>query len=301
MKNATDSFVDFTYTVVNDTDRRYVLWVNTIGFQAIQRGIKYPPFSEHPMCYFFNAAKGRVLHEYQLLYITQGKGTFESESTEKVLIEKGTLIMLFPGQWHTYSPLLDVGWNEYCIGFEGPMIDSLVSSGFFTYENQVMSVGFHENLVNLFSRAIEIAKEDRIASQQYLAGLVFHILGKVMAIIKNNLFDNDEAKQKIERAKIIMNENIYASIEPEQIAESLNISYSWFRKIFKAYTGYAPAQYIQELKINKAKLLLTETNQTVKEIAYQLNYNSPEHFFSIFKRKTKLTPTDYRNLSEKKN
>jgi AraC-like DNA-binding protein len=301
MKNSTDSFVDFTYTVVNDTDRQYGLWVNTVGFQAIQRGIKYPPFSEHPMSYFFNAAKGRVLHEYQLLYITQGKGSFESESTEKVLIEKGTLIMLFPGQWHTYSPLLDVGWNEYCIGFEGPMIDSLVASSFFTSENQVMSVGFHENLVNLFSRAIEIAKEDRIASQQYLAGLVFHILGKVMSIIKNNLFDNDEAKQKIERAKIIMNENIYASIEPEQIAENLNISYSWFRKIFKAYTGYAPAQYIQELKINKAKLLLTETNQTVKEIAYQLNYNSPEHFFSIFKRKTKLTPTDYRNLSEKKN
>ncbi len=301
MKNSTDSFVDFTYTVVNDTDRQYGLWVNTVGFQSIQRGIKYPPFSEHPMSYFFNAAKGRVLHEYQLLYITQGKGSFESESTEKVLIEKGTLIMLFPGQWHTYSPLLDVGWNEYCIGFEGPMIDSLVASSFFTSENQVMSVGFHENLVNLFSRAIEIAKEDRIASQQYLAGLVFHILGKVMSIIKNNLFDNDEAKQKIERAKIIMNENIYASIEPEQIAENLNISYSWFRKIFKAYTGYAPAQYIQELKINKAKLLLTETNQTVKEIAYQLNYNSPEHFFSIFKRKTKLTPTDYRNLSEKKN
>jgi AraC-like DNA-binding protein len=301
MKNTTDSFVDFTYTVVNDTDRQYGLWVNTVGFQSIQRGIKYPPFSEHPMSYFFNAAKGRVLHEYQLLYITQGKGTFESESTEKVPIEKGTLIMLFPGQWHTYSPLFEVGWNEYCIGFEGPMIDHLVASGFFTTANQVMSAGFHENLVNLFSRAIEIAKEDRIASQQYLAGLVFHILGKVMSITKNNLFDNDEAKQKIERAKIIMNENIYNSIEPEQIADGLNISYSWFRKIFKAYTGYAPAQYIQELKINKAKLLLTETNQTVKEIAYQLNYNSPEHFFSIFKRKTKLTPTDYRNLSEKQN
>lgn len=301
MKNTiTDSIVDFTYAVVNDKDKQYGLWVNTAGFQSIEKGIRYPPLSEHPVSYFFNAAKGRTLHEYQLLYITQGKGFFESESTKKQPIEKGTLIMLFPGQWHTYSPLMEIGWNEYCIGFEGCMIDNLVKAGFFTPENQVMPVGFHENLVNLFSRAIEIAKEDQIASQQYLAGIVFHILGKVMSILKNNLFDNDEAKQKIERAKIIMNENVYSSIEPEQIAERLNISYSWFRKIFKSYTGYAPAQYIQELKINRAKLLLTETNHTVKEIAYQLNYNSPEHFFSIFKRKTKLTPTDYRNLSERR-
>ncbi len=293
-----DFGVDFKYLIVNEQDKQFGLWVNTVGFQSIQKGIRYP-LTEHPSSYFFNAAKGRILREYQLLYITKGEGYFESETTKRVKVEKGTLIMLYPGQWHTYSPNLSTGWNEYYIGFEGPIIDNLINNSFFTKETQILTVGFHENLVNLFTRTIETAKDDKIASQQYIAGVVLHILGKVLSISKNSLYENSETYQKIERAKIIMHENIYKEIDPEQIAEKLNISYSWFRKIFKAYTGYAPAQYFQELKINKAKHMLTETTQSVKEIAYQLNYNSTEHFFSIFKRKTKFTPTEYRNQDKR--
>lgn len=294
MVRLNDFGIDFKYLIVSDRDRQFGLWVNTVGFQSIQKGGKYP-LKDHPMSYFFNIEKGRVLREYQLLYITKGEGFFQSESTKKVKIEKGTLIMLFPGQWHTYSPTTTTGWNEYYIGFEGPIIDTIIKASFFTKEMPVLEVGFHENLVNLFTRAIEIAKEDKVAAQQYLAGIVLHIMGKILSISKNRMFDNSEVNQKMERAKIIMHENVFKDIDTKQIVDKLNISYSWFRKIFKTYTGYAPAQYLQQLKINKAKQLLTETTQSVKEIAFQLNYNSTEHFFSVFKAKTKQTPTEYRN------
>ena len=62
----------------------------------------------------------------------------------------------------------------------------------------------------------------------------------------------------MEQAKIIMNENLCREIDPEQLAARLNLSYSWFRKAFKDYTGYAPAKYFQELKMRKAKQLLSE-------------------------------------------
>lgn len=65
----------------------------------------------------------------------------------------------------------------------------------------------------------------------------------------------------------------------EELAMKLGISYSWFRKVFKEYTGYAPAKYFQELKLRKAKQLLIESSMSVKEICYELNYTSTEHFF----------------------
>lgn len=294
MMRLNDFGVNFKYLLVSEWDKQFGLWVNTVGFQPIPKGGKYP-LTNHPSDYFFNTAKGRVLREYQLLYITKGEGFFESDSTKKRKVEKGCLIMLFPNQWHTYSPLSDSGWNEYYIGFEGPIIDNLVQASFFTKENPVLEVGFQDNLVNLFSRAIETAKEDKIATQQYLAGVVLHILGKVLSVSKNIVTENAEIYQKIERAKIIMSENLYKDVSPQQIAEKLNVSYSWFRKVFKNYTGYAPTQYFQELKINQAKHLLAETSQSVKEIAFELNYNSTEHFFSIFKKKTGFTPIAYRN------
>ena len=290
-----DLGVEFKYLIVSDTDRKFRLYVNTVGVQAIRPNSPYP-VKDHPSGYLFNAQKGRILREYQLLYITKGKGTFASDDTPERNIEKGSLIVLFPGQWHTYSPDAQTGWNEYYIGFEGPIIDNLVKNSFISKESQILDIGINEELASLFARALEVAEADKTAAQQYLSGIVLHIMGAVLAISQNKRYEVDNAAQKIESAKIIMHENVYKDIDPEELAMKLGISYSWFRKVFKEYTGYAPAKYFQELKLRKAKQLLIESSMSVKEICYELNYTSTEHFFSVFKKRTNFTPTEYRNF-----
>jgi len=287
--------VEFKYLIVNDKDKTFGLSVNTVGFQSIQPDSPYPT-SDHPSGYYFNAAKGRILREYQILYITKGKGVLSFDNETEIPIAKGLVFFIFPGQWHTYHPSIKTGWNEYYIGFEGPIFDSLVENSFITKENQVLEVGFNEELVNLFSRALEVAELDKISSQQYLSGIVLHILGLVLSVSQNKIFEVGDVVQKIEQAKIIMNENVFKNIDPEELAENLNTSYSWFRKVFKDYTGYAPAKYFQELKIRKAKQLLVGTSHTVKEISFMLDYNSTEHFFSLFKKMTGYTPLEYRSF-----
>ena len=204
-------------------------------------------------------------------------------------------MVLFPGQWHTYSPQKDTGWNEYYIGFEGKIIDNIVSQGFLSRENQILDVGVNEDLVNLFTSAIKIAKEDKTAAQQNLAGIVFNILGTILSLAQNKNFETNDSAQKIERAKVIMCENILKNLDLKELAQNLGISYSLFRKVFKEYTGYSPAQYFQELKLRKAKEMLTETNHSIKEVAFELNFNSYEYFLSFFKKKVGTTPMEYRN------
>ena len=202
----------------------------------------------------------------------------------------------FPGQWHTYCPQKETGWNEYYIGFEGKIIDNIVTNGFISPENQVLNVGVNEDLVNLFSTAIRVAKEDKGSTQQYLAGIVFNILGTILSLAQNINFESRESSQKIEQAKIIMAENVSKNIDIKGIAVNLGISYSLFRRVFKEYTGYAPAHYFQELKLRKAKELLAETNHSIKEISYELNFSSYEYFLSFFKKKVGMTPLEYRNM-----
>lgn len=290
-----DFGIDFKYLLVNEKDKKFGLTINTVGFQPIAPNTIYPS-AEHPKSYYFNPEKGRILSEYQFVYISKGKGTFKSESTKKTNISKGQAIILFPGQWHTYCPLKETGWNEYYIGFEGDIIDNIVNNGFILPSNQVLNVGVNEDLVNLFATAIRVAKEDKTAIQQNLAGIVFNILGSILSLAQNKNFETKESAQKIERAKVIMLENIHKDINIQEIANNLGISYSLFRKEFKEYTGYAPSQYFQELKLRKAKELLAETNLSVKEISYELNFNSYEYFLSFFKKKVGVTPIEYRNL-----
>ena len=291
-----DLGIDFKYLLVNEKDKAFGLTVNTVGFQPIAPNTLYPS-TDHPKSYYFNPKKGRVLSEYQFVYISKGKGVFESESTKKRAIAKGQIMILFPGQWHSYQPLKDTGWNEYYIGFEGSIIDSIINKSFISSQNQVLDVGTSEELVNLFSTAIRVAKEDKKSAQQYLAGIVFHILGMILALSQNKNYEARESTQVIERAKIIMGENIHKDIDVKEIASKLGTSYSWFRKFFKEYTGYAPAQYFQELKLRKAKELLTETNLPIKEIAYELNFSSIEYFLSFFKQRVNITPSEYRKVN----
>ena len=93
-----------------------------------------------------------------------------------------------------------------------------------------------------------------------------------------------DVDQKIEQAKIIMNENVAGNVDPEELAMRLNISYSWFRRVFKEYTGYAPAKYFQELKLRKAKQLLVGTSQSVKEILFFLVSSLPNTQLFYYKQ-----------------
>lgn len=284
------------YLIINDKDSKFGLYVNTVGSQSIKPEGPYPP-RNHPLGYYFSAQEGRVLHEYQLVYITAGQGTFSNKDEKPIDIHAGMLLFLQPGLWHTYCPLSKTGWNEYFIGYNGLMADNLIKNEFFSAGNQVIDIGLNEEIVSLYTKAIEVAKADKTAVQQQLAGITLHLIGLVLAITKNKYYEIDDWGQKIEKSKIWMREHLSSEIDLEELASNLNTSYSWFRKIFKDYTGYAPAKYYQELKLHKAKELLAETNSPIKEIAYNLGYSNSEHFFTLFKKNTGQTPTEFRYSS----
>ena len=97
-----------------------------------------------------------------------------------------------------------------------------------------------------------------------------------------------------------MREHVNTNISPEEIAEMLHISYSWFRRTFRQYTGFSPAQYITLMKVQRAKELLAQTNDSVKEIAGVLKFEPSDYFSVFFKRVTGVSPLAYRALCREK-
>ena len=92
------------YLTANSRDEDWDIATTTVGHQIVLPKEPYP-LSTHPTDYQFNPKIGRVLNEYQLLYIVKGSGYFTSMSCKKCRIEAGTVIMLFPNEWHsTISP-----------------------------------------------------------------------------------------------------------------------------------------------------------------------------------------------------
>ena len=69
------------YLTVNELDTEWGLTVHSIGYQEIKPHTIYPPRDRnHSTEHMFNPEKGRILDEYQLIYIVDGQGVFESRS-----------------------------------------------------------------------------------------------------------------------------------------------------------------------------------------------------------------------------
>jgi AraC-like DNA-binding protein len=282
--------------MTNLSDQKWGLYINSVGNQVISENEAYPP-QNHPTRYLFNTTNGRVLDEYQLLYITRGKGIFASESSGRHVLNEGDLFLLFPGEWHSYCPDPSTGWNEYWIGINGDIIDQWVEKGFFSKESPIFKVGLNEDIISLYKRAIIIAEAQEACFQQALSGIACNLLGMAVYLSKNRSFIGSDVAAQINKAKITIHENI-STIRPEDLAKMMCMSYSRFRKTFKEYTGFAPSQFIQEVKIKTAKEMLTNTFMSVKEIAYELGFENKDYFITVFRKLTGMTPIHYRKHTQ---
>jgi AraC-like DNA-binding protein len=287
----------YKYLPVSEADESWGLSVLNTGCTKIEAGSTYP-YTTHPEHHYFNYEKGRVLHEFQVIYITKGGGIFESKSSGKQTISEGSILFLFPNDRHRYKPDKKTGWDEYWVGFNGNIVNNLLSKKFFTPANPVIPVGYQEPLLNLFQEIIDKTKEEKAGYQPLIAGAVLHLLGCIYSLSQQEKFSGQDIDTIVNKARLLFRSNIDKHISPEDVAQELQISYSRFRKIFKEYTGLAPGQFQIQLKIHKAKELLTNTNKPVKEIAFELNFESNFYFSKLFKEKVGLTPGEFRSKGQ---
>jgi AraC family transcriptional regulator, transcriptional activator of pobA len=80
----------------------------------------------------------------------------------------------------------------------------------------------------------------------------------------------------------------------EYLAKQLNLSPHYFSDLVKSLTEQSAQQHIQDKLIEKTKEYLTVTQLSVSEIAYQLGFQYPQSLNKLFKRKTSLSPLEFR-------
>ncbi len=277
-------------------DEQWGLTISSCGHQVISPGAEYPP-RIHKKNYLFSPHSGRILSEFQIIYIIEGRGRLATKSSGVHKVRKGDIFMIFPGEWHSYAPDEDSGWNEYWIGFNGPNIEARMLNGFFSRNTPLYHVGFNEFIVNLYNEAIRAAKRQEPQFQQLLAGIVNHLLGILLtARVPGQSETLNRSIDLVNMAKTLMIDSIEENISMPIIASKLNVSYTTFRRQFKAITGMSPAQYFISIRIQRAKEMLLGTNAPIKEIAIVLQFESPEYFATLFKKKTGMSPLEFRKM-----
>ena len=127
---------------------------------------------------------------------------------------------------------------------------------------------------------------------------LFHYLTQT---ITNTFEKAIECKRELDSkpirdAKTYIQENYARPIKLEDISELVGFNANYFSSLFKKDTGYTFLEYLSEVRMNKAKELLKETNISIASVCEQVGYSDMKHFNKMFIKHTALKPNEFRKL-----
>jgi len=293
-QDKTDSQSFFRYLTYSEEDEKWQLVCTTAGFTEVAPHTSYPPNKEgHPQA-FKSVAVGRTLGEYQLVYVTDGRGVFQVNQRTYTIVP-GTVMIVFPGIPHFYKPDYATGWTEHWVGFRGPYADALRDQGLLAPRKPLFEVGLQDGLLGAYTQIFEIVRNQQPLYQLRASSRVLTIISEILAHDRKAV-QPTHSEQLVDRAKFLMEENIYGEINLNRISALLGISTSHLNAVFKSYTAMTPYQYYITIKIRKAKELLQDGDFAVKEVAFRLGFVDQYYFSRLFKHKTGIAPSRWNSF-----
>lgn len=282
----------FRYFASSPEVAKWGLALTAAGFTTIPAGAPYPP-GQHPADHHFGWERGRVLEALQIVWIARGRGIFESRPTGRRAIESGTAFAVVPKIWHRYRPDPAVGWVESWIEVQGPVVEALLRAKVFSGRGAVRTVGPAAGLDTALD-AVHV--KARQAGPGFDAELSAAALAVVAAWDKAARLQPARSRmvQAIAAAERHFAEHVAEPVNVEELARTLGVAYSHFRRAFKAHTGFAPWQYVLHLRLSRARRLLAAGDATLDDIAGRLGFSSAFHLSTAFKQAFGTAPEPWR-------
>ena len=229
----------------------------------------------------------RTIHEYVLLIMFDGVLTFTENDVE---------ITLKAGEWYLQKPNLR----------QSAVCESQCPSYYYVH---FLLPSEQENQNDAFFKKLTRGKCDYKLYESFFRELSLPLGHSVTDIFERQaLFLNflsfflktcgiDYLKQNSKPVQNVINYlklNYTGEINLETIAEQFHYSAGYLHKLFKKETGITTPTYVKNLRLEKAVILLQNTNTPIADIAGEIGYEDPSVFFRNFKSRYGLSPSAFR-------
>jgi Transcriptional regulator containing an amidase domain and an AraC-type DNA-binding HTH domain len=231
------------------------------------------------------------LHSYvEIIYVLEGSLKVGINEKNR-LLEKGELAVSFPNDIHSYSTpysskaMIALFTPEIINSFFGSKQELTLENPYFTCDEKV-----YELLELLFEEFRELNNEFVVK------GLLYAIFGKLETqfAFQNKKYVYDNTIQLILK---YIEGHFTQRLTLDRLAKELGFSKFYISRLFKIKIGYQFNEYINNLRINLAQSLLTETDSSILNIAYECGFDSQRSFNRAFFSLLSQTPTEFRRKS----
>lgn len=227
-------------------------------------------------------------------YVVSGQGTlFLNEKSYQV--KAGDLYLLFPGYDHLYFSDKKDPFHKIWFNACGTLVGSLLHE----YNPQEKVVFSNTDGRKYIERIHEIGRNSEYTAEEKnkKSALVFHELLQYLydcSYTKENMYCKETLM-----LKTYLENHVTVNVSLKTLADMVYLSESQVVRIFKRDVGKTPHEYSLELKLERAKMLLRNTQLRVREISESFGF-CDEHYFSyIFKKKCGKTPLEFRKRGDR--
>ncbi|MFF2090800.1 response regulator [Paenibacillus sp. NPDC058174] len=216
---------------------------------------------------------------------------------------------------HTEHPALqpEAPLDEWAMLLESGKTEELFSR-LDQYMKSMQHSGTHPEWIEslyygIIGMLYQVARRKSVSVQDILAGQA--IAGQEMTIrtaaqlrpwafkvldAGANFFSvrHDSVHEVVARVRTYIKEHLHEELTREEIASSVFLNPAYLSRLYKKETGVSLTDYILKLRMDKAKLLLSQTNELVSTVADAVGYTHFSHFAKMFKKITGVSPQEYR-------
>ncbi len=228
--------------------------------------------------------------EFEIIVDGMGTHTYNSNVYE---VKKGSAYMMSYYDFHALNAITDI--TLYSIHFGETLIDKkpavILSTSFNKFHCDFDATGT-EKIKLIMERLESEASGKDVLRDIMIKNLVSEI---VIEMIRKSTDDTLQSSMPaVQQIMAYVNANFRKHINLETIAGDLSFTPNYLGHIFKQHAGSTFNEYLNTMRLKYACNLLTVSDLSVKEIAFESGYNSVEYFMYIFKKKIMMTPGEYR-------
>ena len=222
-----------------------------------------------------------------LEYIVSGKGYLKINGKLHEL-QANDVYLLEPGSSHEYYADKDEPFKKYWINFRSDVFFNIFNE----YDLKHIYVFRDTDISEEMTKIFELEKVSLYNDQIYKEASK-HLFAIFMKLAEKNEI---KAKGSVVAQQILaeLDKAIDSSISIDEICNTLFISRSKLIREFKKHYDITPHAYLMNRKISFSKMLLQNTNHSIKSIANHLGFADEHYFSNVFKNKTGMTPSEYR-------
>jgi len=212
-------------------------------------------------------------------------------------------LMLHPGNVPTHAEGPEVGEDARTMvcRFDQDWIQDMTGNRFDSRTGSFEPIFDlrHTGVDHAMRRLMRELLEPGMASDILIEGLGISLAVDVARIF-DTADDANESRGTLSEARLRRIREYVESFEEgcptlSDIAKQCGISVAHLRRLYKATTGETLHSYVEEVRVNRAKSLLLDTNLSLKVISYKLGFCHPSAFSFAFKKMTGEAPRDFRN------